>query len=516
VSDLPRTLGVVGAGTMGAGIAQLGCAAGMRTLLHDPLPEALERGAAGVLKGLARWAKKGRADASAADLLEPVGSLDALAPCELVIEAAPERAELKRELFASLSSVCGPDAILATNTSSIPVTSLASAAARPENVVGMHFFNPPPLMKLLELIAAEQTGARALAVARATGDAMGKRVIVAVDGPGFVVNRCGRPFYAEALRLATERVASIEQIDRICRLGGGFRMGPFELMDLVGIDVGFEVAKSFMELSFGEPRWKPSPLQAKMVAAGRLGRKTGRGYYDYTGDEKCPPADPEPLEPGGGDGRPVEIRGDGPLAEALRERAAAAGFAVGAAAPELVVEAAARSRQAAAPAAPADLALEDPAAEQRPSVVIKLCADLPLGAQGDPLAVGFHLLPPLGGLVELTRLPTTPDEHADAAAAFFRALGLHAEWVEDAPGLVLGRIVCQLVNEAWFAVGEGVGSPEDVDAGLELGLNHPRGPVAWGEAIGTDHVLAVIDGLWEERREERYRPAPLLRRAGRS
>jgi 3-hydroxybutyryl-CoA dehydrogenase len=518
VSEAPRTLGVVGAGTMGAGIAQLGCAAGMRTILNDPVPEALERGAEGVRKGLARWVEKGRVDSSAAALLETAGSLEGLAPCELVIEAAPERAELKRELFAALSSVCAPEAILATNTSSIPVTSLASAAERPENVVGMHFFNPPPLMKLLEVIAAEQTGAHALAAARATGEAMGKHVIVAVDGPGFLVNRCGRPFYAEALKLATERVASIEQIDRICRLGGGFRMGPFELMDLVGIDVGFEVAKSFMELSFGEPRWKPSPLQAKMVAAGKLGRKTGRGYYDYTGEERCPPLDPDPLEPGGGDGRPVEIRGDGPLAAELRERAEAAGFRLDAHRAELIVDAWAPAPDAARDGlVPVDLALDDPGGEPAsPPLAIKLCAGLPLVAQGDPLAVGFHLLPPLGQLVELTRLPTTPDEHADAATAFFRALGLHPEWVDDAPGLVLGRIVCQLVNEAWFAIGEGVGSAEDVDAGLELGLNHPRGAVAWGEAIGLDHVLAVVDGLWEERREERYRAAPLLRRAGRS
>ena len=174
-----------------------------------------------------------------------------------------------------------PDAVLATNTSSIPVTSLAGAAAAPENVVGMHFFNPPPLMKLLEVIAADQTGERAVQLAREAGEAMGKRVIRAADGPGFLVNRCGRPFGAEALRLVQERVATPEQVDRICRLGGGFRMGPFELMDLVGIDVGYAVAQSFTELSFGEPRWKPSPLQARMVAAGRLGRKAGRGWYEY-------------------------------------------------------------------------------------------------------------------------------------------------------------------------------------------------------------------------------------------
>ncbi|MEX2025376.1 MAG: 3-hydroxyacyl-CoA dehydrogenase NAD-binding domain-containing protein, partial [Thermoleophilaceae bacterium] len=285
-------LGVVGAGTMGAGIAQLGCAAGMRTVLHDPVPEALERGLAGAWRGLGRWAEKGRVGSEALELLEGAGSLEGLGDCELVIEAAPERLELKRELFGDLSRVCGDGAVLATNTSSIPVTALASAAERPENVVGMHFFNPPPLMRLLEVIRADQTGDRALAVAREAGAAMGKDVILATDGPGFVVNRCGRPFYAEALRALHERLATHDQIDRIYRLGGGFRMGPFELMDLVGIDTGLEVAKSFTELSFGEPRWRPSPIQARMVAAGRLGRKSGRGYYDYGDEGRHRPEDP--------------------------------------------------------------------------------------------------------------------------------------------------------------------------------------------------------------------------------
>jgi 3-hydroxybutyryl-CoA dehydrogenase len=328
VSDLPQRLGVVGAGTMGSGIAQLGCLAGIPTVLHDPVPEALEKGAAGLRTGLAKGAERGRwstddADAAAARL-STADALEGLAGCDLVIEAAPERPDLKRELFAALSQICGGSAVLATNTSSIPVTSLASAAAEPANVVGMHFFNPAPLMRLVEVIAAEQTSQRALGLAAATGEAMGKRVIVAQDGPGFLVNRCGRPFGAEALRLVQERVATPEQVDRICRLGGGFRMGPFELMDLVGIDVGFEVAKSFTELSFGEPRWKPSPLQARMVAAGRLGRKAGRGWYDY-GDGPHRPEDPPAPEPGGGEGRRVEIGAGAPAAALLADRAALAG-----------------------------------------------------------------------------------------------------------------------------------------------------------------------------------------------
>ncbi|HEV7845214.1 MAG TPA: 3-hydroxyacyl-CoA dehydrogenase NAD-binding domain-containing protein [Thermoleophilaceae bacterium] len=501
------TLGVVGAGTMGAGIAQLAAAAGMRTLLHDPDADALERGAESVRRGLGKWIEKGRIEESALELLEPVGSLDELAPCALVIEAAPERAEIKRDLFGALSMVCGDDVVLATNTSSIPVTSLAGAAARPENVVGMHFFNPPPLMPLLEVIRAEQSSEEAVRLAIEVGAAMGKEAIVAADGPGFLVNRCGRPFSGEGLRLLQEGVATHEQIDRICRLGGGFRMGPFELMDLVGIDVGFAVAQSFDELSFGEPRWRPSPIQARMVAAGRLGRKSGRGYYDYD-HGVCPVEDPDPPPVGGGDGTVLAVLGDGPLADGLRERARAAGYELREGGPaELIVDAGVH-RELARPGA-----ATPPLPGGAPLVV--LCAATSLAARGEPGAIGFHLLPPLdeAKLVELTRLPTTQSFAAEAAERFFATVGFVTEWVEDAPGLVLGRMVSQLVNEAAFAIGEGVGSPDDVDTGLTLGLSHPRGPVAWSEAIGLEHVTAVLDGLWNERREERYRTAPALSRA---
>jgi 3-hydroxybutyryl-CoA dehydrogenase len=491
-------LGVVGAGTMGAGIAQLGCAAGMEVLLHDPAGEALSRGAERVEAGLRKWIEKGRADEASLSLLAAAPGLEGLAPCDLVIEAAPEQPGLKRELFAALSEVCGPDAVLATNTSSIPVTSLAGAAARPENVVGMHFFNPPPLMALLEVIRADQTGDRALELARATGEAMGKQVILVADGPGFLVNRCGRPFMAEALRLLQERLATHEQVDRICRMGGGFRMGPFELMDLVGVDVGFEVAKSFAELSFGEPRWKPSPIQARMVAAGRLGRKAGRGYYDYPEDGPYRAEDPEPAT---GTTAPLmlAVLGDGPLADGLRDRARAAGHDLREGGPaELVLDAGVTPAESLPGGAPA----------------LVLCAASSLAARGEQGAIGFHLLPPLEEcrLVELTRGPGAQAFAAEAAERFFGGLGFATEWVEDAPGLVLGRIVCQLVNEAFFAVGEGVGGEDEVDAGLTLGLSHPRGPFAWCEAIGLEHVCTVLDALWRERREERYRLAPLLQR----
>jgi 3-hydroxybutyryl-CoA dehydrogenase len=512
-ASVPQTVGVVGAGTMGGGIAQLAVLAGARTLLHDPVKEALDRGAETLRANLVKGAERGRWSAEEADAaaarLEPVYTLEALEPCELIVEAAPERLDLKRELFARLAEIVAPDCVLASNTSSIPITAIAGAVARnPQRVVGMHFFNPAPLMRLLEVVAGEDSGEAALARARALGEAMGKVVIDAADGPGFLVNRANRPFGLEALRLVTERVASVEQVDRIARLGGGFRMGPFELMDLVGLDVGFDVAKSFHELSFGEPRWRPSPLSARMVAAGRTGRKSGRGFYDYRSGPHRPddPAEPPtallPREPGG---PVVVIAGEIPLALELLERAEEAGWdartpaEVGGEVPFLILDCGA--------------AEDDPPLQGGPQAIClhegSLAASDPGGA-----AVGFHALPPLrpGGLAELTRGPDSLDAAASAAERFFATLGLHTEWVGDAPGLVLGRIVCQLVNEAAFAVGEDVGTPADLDAGMVHGLNHPRGPLAWGDAIGLDHVLSVLDALWDEHHEERYRAAPLLRR----
>jgi 3-hydroxybutyryl-CoA dehydrogenase len=507
----PSTIGVVGAGTMGAGIAQLACMAGARTLLHDPISEALTHGLEQIRRNLERGAERGRWSAedaaAAATRLERADSLEQLAHCELVIEAAPERLELKRELFSRLSNdVVSDECVLATNTSSLLVTAIASAANRPERVVGMHFFNPAPLMRLLEVVAGADSSPAALEVARSAGEAMGKVVIEAVDGPGFLVNRCSRPFLLEAQKLLLERIATLEEIDRICRMGGGFRMGPFELSDLVGVDVGLDVARSFFEQSFGEPRWRPSPIAVKTVAAGRTGRKSKRGYYDYSdGKDGYRPPDPDPLPTGGGDGALV-IAGAGPLAAELRELASRAGWDV--------------------------LEPDQAAGEEPPFLILDLTGadepDAPL--EGGPQAiccaagslhgldpgggaVGFHALPPLAGvqLVELTRGPDSTASAASATERLFATLGKHTVWVADAPGLVLGRIVCQLINECAFALGEQVGSAEDIDAGLVHGLNYPRGPLAWADEIGLDHVTMVLEGLYEELREERYRMAPLLR-----
>jgi 3-hydroxybutyryl-CoA dehydrogenase len=511
MSRVAKTIGVVGAGTMGAGIAQLACKSGARTLLTDPVPSALERGAERVREGLAKEADKGKLSAEqareATAALLAVDGLDALAGCDLVIEAAPERLEVKHELYARLSQIVGEKCVLASNTSSLPITAIAAGAAHPERVVGMHFFNPAPLMRLLEVIAGVMSDERALEIAEATGIAMGKDVIRATDGPGFIVNRCNRPFGLEALRLLQERIADVVTIDRIVRMGGGFRMGPFELSDLVGVDTGFDVSRSFYELSFGEPRWRPSPIQARQVAAGLHGRKTGRGYYDYSGEGPHRPADPEPPRaqaPVDGEAL-VVIAGHGALAEQLREAASAAGYEVHTP----------HDPQTGLPALVVECEEHDGDPQPRGGARVVLCDRGSLASldPGGP-SVGFYALPPFGrtSLVELTRSESSSPAAAARAERFFTALGKHVEWVGDAPGLVLGRIVCQVINESSFALGEGVGSAEDIDKGMVLGLSHPRGPLAWAREIGHDHVLTVLEALCDEYREERYRPAPALRR----
>ncbi|HEY8501758.1 MAG TPA: 3-hydroxyacyl-CoA dehydrogenase NAD-binding domain-containing protein [Solirubrobacterales bacterium] len=289
-------IGVLGAGTMGRGIAQVAALGGYETVLYDVSPELAETGAAGLREALDKGASRGRwsADdaAAAQSRVETATELEGLGGCELAIEAAPENLELKRRIFTDLAGALGPEAVLATNTSSLLVTEIADGVPQPERVVGMHFFNPPALMKLVEVVAAERSSDAALAAATEVAERMGRTPIRAKDSPGFVANRLARPFSLESLRMLGDGVADAATIDRVVRLGGGFRMGPFELLDLIGLDVNLEIARSFFAQG-GEPeRWRPSPIQEEPVAEGRLGRKSGHGYHRYGEDDEREP-DPE-------------------------------------------------------------------------------------------------------------------------------------------------------------------------------------------------------------------------------
>jgi 3-hydroxybutyryl-CoA dehydrogenase len=486
-------VGVVGAGTMGAGIAEVAAAAGHPVRLHDNRPGAAADACAALAARLAKRVARGKLSQVEADALAaritPTDTLADLAPAGLVVEAIVEDRAIKQALFAELEALLAPEAILASNTSSLSITALAAGLARPERVVGMHFFNPVPVMALVEVVHGLASDAEVTAAVLATARAWGKRAVQVASTPGFIVNRVARPYYAEALRLLQEGVADAATLDAVYRDAGGFRMGPFELMDLIGHDINFAVTRSVFEAFFHDPRYRPSLLQQELVAAGRLGRKSGRGFYRYDGDATRPePADLDTAKPPAA----ITVHGDlGPL-EPLVALIAAAGMRVervAAAGPGWI--AAGRAR----------LALSD-------------------GRSATTRAVdegtGLVLLDLALDYATASRLAIAAAEQADAgavadAAGLLQALGKRVVRLADTPGLAVLRTVALLANEGAEAVLQQVCSAAAVDEAMRYGVNYPRGPLAWADAVGPAHVLALIDQLAAAYGEDRYRASPWLR-----
>jgi 3-hydroxybutyryl-CoA dehydrogenase len=279
-----NTVSVIGAGTMGAGIAQAAALAGCQVILFDVSDEIVSRSHSGIVKSINKGVELGKTAAgvgeAAKNAIRLTTSLGEAAAAELIIEAAPEKIELKRVIFQRLDAAAPPRAILASNTSSLSISVLAAATNRPEQVIGLHFFNPAHIMKLVEIIRGDQTSQETVTACREYVERMGKTAVLCLDTPAFIVNRVARPFYGEAFRLLGEQAAGVETIDRLLK-SVGFRMGPFELIDLIGCDVNLAVSRSVYEATFHEPRYRPHPIQQRMVDSGRLGRKTGRGFYEY-------------------------------------------------------------------------------------------------------------------------------------------------------------------------------------------------------------------------------------------
>jgi len=492
----PRsTVAIVGAGTMGAGIAQVAAEAGHPVLLFDVRAGAAERAVAGILGRLDRAVEKGRLTAETraaiARRLVAARSLAEAAPASLVIEAILEDLTAKRQLFAELEGIVGADCVLASNTSSLSITAIAASLARPERCIAMHFFNPAPVMALVEVASGLATRPEIAAAVLAAALRWGKRPVTLRTTPGFIVNRVARPFYGEAFRLLEEGAADIVTIDALLREAGGFPMGPFELIDLIGNDVNFAVTTSIHQACHGDPRYSPSEIQAEMVAAGRLGRKTGRGYYDYGAGAAKPlpataPAAPPPAR--------VTVMGGAETGDAWAALIAAAGIAVdrvSAPGSELML------RLDHVDVLPTDgrLATERAAESGRPVVLFDLARDYRAAkrlALASADQAGRDIIAPAVGLIQ--------------------ACGKAVSIVDDSPGLVVMRSVAMIANGAADLVQRRIATAAAIDSAMRDGANYPAGPLAWAEAIGLPRILAVIDNLARFYGEDRYRASPLLRR----
>ncbi len=490
---------VVGAGIMGAGIAQIAAQAGHRVYLHDQRPGASSQARDKLASTLDSLVAKGKLQASdAAATLERIVAIEALqdaSSAELVVEAIVENLDAKRALFRELEALLPGTAVLCTNTSSISVTAIGKDLQRPERLIGMHFFNPVPLMKLVEIVHGLRTDAAVASRVEALARAWGKVPVHTRSTPGFIVNRIARPFYAETLALLQEQAGEPAQIDA-CLCAAGFRMGPCELMDLIGHDTNFSVTCSVYDANFQDKRYVPSLLQAELVAGGQLGRKSGRGFYAYPGGVPALPVD-EYAEPTRLSS--ITVHGEGPLANLLQERLARADVT-----PVLIDR---QSDWLGLQIGPARLVFTDGrtaqsiASEQKDVAVV----DWPLAA----LTAGAA---PKHQHLAYALAPQASAGWSQQAPAWLATLGWTPVRLADTPGLAVARTVSMLVNEAADAVQQGVCTPEAADAAMKLGVNYPSGPFEWLKILGTRRVLAVLRWLDEEYRGERYRGSPWLRR----
>ena len=486
------TIAIVGTGVMGRGIAQIAAQAGIRVLLHDSRAEACHEASRSLSQQWARLVEKGRLKSDdagrAAANITIAGSLAALAPCHAVVEAIAENLEAKRALFASLEGVVTPECLLASNTSSLSVTAIASACKHPERIGGFHFFNPVPLMKVVEVVDGLLTAPWVGEALTALALRCGHRPVRAKDTPGFIVNHAGRAYGTEALRMLGEGVAEFHEIDRILRDAAGFRMGPFELLDLTGLDVSHPVMESIYHQYYEEPRYRPSPITAQRLAAGVLGRKSGAGFYRHDGGKQ----EEFPSAPA-------------PSARPARVWISRAGL--GMKLNELIIRLNAPLDHAPRPAAQS------------------LCLVAPLGHDATTTAleegldprrtVAIDCLFPLDRRRTLMTTPVTSPTMREAAHGLLASDGVPVSMIHDSPGFVGQRVIAQIVNIACDIAQQRIASPADIDAGVTLGLGYPQGPLAWGDAIGAPKILAILEAMHSFYGDPRYRASPWLkRRAG--
>ncbi|MFI1014595.1 3-hydroxyacyl-CoA dehydrogenase [Streptomyces sp. NPDC020965] len=486
--DPGRTVAVVGTGTMGQGIAQVALAAGHPVRLYDAVPGRADEAAVAIGARLDRLVDKGRTTAAERDAararLSPAADLADLADAALVIEAVVERLSVKQELFTALEEIVAGDCLLATNTSSLSVTAVAGALERPGRLVGLHFFNPAPLLPLVEVVSGFATDETSAARAAATVAAWGKSPVRCADLPGFIVNRVARPFYAEAFAVHEDRAADPATIDAVLRECGGFRMGPFELTDLIGQDVNAAVTGSVWESFFRSAKFTPSLAQRRLVEAGLLGRKTGRGWYAYgPGAERPEPHTAAPAD------APAYVIAEGRLG-------AAAGLL------ELIAE------------SPVTLRTEDEDDGTRlvlPSGGQLVLADGQTSAEYRDL-VYFDLALDYRAAtrVALAVSPDTPERTLQEAIGLFQALGKSVSVIGDVPGMIVARTVAMLIDIATDAVVKGVATEDDIDTAMRLGVNYPVGPFAWDRRLPRGWAHDLLESVHERVPGGRYAPGLAL------
>lgn len=488
--DLSSPVAVVGTGTMGQGIAQVALVAGHPVRLYDAVPGRAAEAADAIGARLGRLVEKGRLTGAERDAararLTPVGELTDLAGCGLVVEAVVERLDVKQELFRALEDVVGDDCLLATNTSSLSVTAIAGGLAGPGRFVGLHFFNPAPLLPLVEVVSGFATDVSSATRAYETARAWGKTPVACADTPGFIVNRIARPFYAEALAVYEDQGADPATIDAVLRESGGFRMGAFELTDLIGQDVNESVTHSVWQAFFQDVRFTPSLAQRRLVESGRLGRKSGQGWYDYRdGAERPEPHTAEPADP------PAYVVAEGDLGPAAEVLALLREAGI-----EVREEAEDHGTRLVLPGG-GQLVLADgqTSAEYRDVVYFDLALDYRAATR-----------------VALAAARSTSARTVAEATGLFQALGKKVSVIGDVPGMIVARTVARIVDLAVEAVAKGVATEEDVDTAMRLGVNYPLGPLEWSRRLGGDWACSVLDNLHECAPSGRYAHSLALHR----
>jgi len=490
-------IGVVGAGVMGRGIAQILVQAGQDVWLHDALPGAAEKAQAAIAQQLGRLAEKGKITVQERDRalarLHLAADFSELAPCRLIVEAIVENLDAKIALFRQLEGVVAEDAVLATNTSSLSVTSLAAGCKTPARVAGLHFFNPVPLMKVVEVIGGARTAPAINDALTALVEKTGHSAVRAKDTPGFIVNHLGRAYPTEALRIVGEGIAGFAEVDDVMREAAGFKLGPFELLDLTALDVSQPVMESIYDQYYQEPRYRPSALARQRMTAGLLGRKTGAGFYTYTaeGTKVDQPKEEEDLSQAPLPHIWVSGGEEGDV-KRLREVVSSLGGVV-----------------------------EDGDHPTEGSLIL-LC---PLGHDATTTAHDLHLdatrtvaIDPLHGFAAfsgrrtLMATPATSDEALRAARALFGRDGVPVTAINDSPGFVAQRVLACIVNVGSDIAQQGICSPTDLDTAVRLALAYPKGPLALGDSLGANRVLTILERLQAFYGDPRYRPSPWLKR----